>query len=670
MNEKKKYNMMERLPAEIGNYLMRMNLSKALVFMDEAVKNLPGERYCLIGRATARTRSLNIEGATEDIETVLRLHPNDLIAHALKNDIEYLNLNFEKALVLNDKYLKRRKYPPHFFLGYMKCMDAILNSLAKERAGRPLRDHYEIIRKSAWIKNLKHNSKTEKEHIKKRKKFVLDSTTKLVETLKQIPLISKNVSSEITSESIGDMSLSTVELGSKNDESFSELNKRNNISAMIPKITNFPYKPLQQRTSNLSNYMSEKYLGHLHKHKCFLEKISQNKGFIAPNRSSEEKLKNLVKNVNIYLNKVQGLMRSTRPFYHIKYTERQTKYEALNTKDSLYRRQKGEAEQYFTKILYRLHAAYHVEDLKRIIVLVANMVDYYNARFPRSITNNQYRKIADAINVLRDGYFHFGLFSYRMSMEEKIDRVKIRLGMDMEKNPSMDSFFNKLRQHTSINWTPRIKILEEYLRKAQFPEEMIYFNYELAKLYLDLNKLEFVRSHAKKCMLVAKQRKDLKWVMNINFLLIQANIKQNNKMDSLKLLQRCSKLSKTLKCTELQEFLDFAMQLVQETDFRLLSGANAIIKERKQKILNLFAEDEKARRETDILFRKMSYTPLERTMPIIPGIKITPHEDKSKGIESESASFNNTTLKYVSKKPKKADERRGTAFYSLIKDYV
>ncbi|XP_044748709.1 uncharacterized protein LOC123309587 isoform X1 [Coccinella septempunctata] len=665
MNDKFNDGIIRRLPAEIGRRLMDINLEKAMVYLDEGVEALPEERYCLLGRATARTRALDIFGAAEDIEVLLKLYPCDLTAHALNNDIEYLNLNFEKALILNGKYLKQRKFPPHFFLGYMKCMDAIMNSLTRERAGHPLRDHYKIIRKKAWTEELNRPLQIRRDNKKSRVTDSKESSRMQVNTVESREI------ADISSETVGDGSLrGFMKIDPRRDASLADSLGNKNPSSLIPKLIGFPYEPLQKRTTNLANYMSEKYLGQLFEDKRFLEKIPNRKGFIAPNIKAEDKLKKLVKNVNVYLNKAQGLMRSTRPFYHIKYQERKSISETKTGNENLYQRQNEEAEKYFEKILDRLNTCFDANDLKGMIVLISNMTDYYHRRFPKYVIRSQYSHIAEAMNFLRDGYFHIGLFSENMTLGEKITRAQVRLGMVMETSPSNDSFFNNLRQYNSINWAPNIKLVEEQLKKSMFPEEIIYFNFQLAKLYLDNGKLELVKRHAKKSLFVARELKDKKWVVNINFLLIQAYIKQNNKMDSIKLLERNLLLAKIMSYEKLIYFLNFAIQLVNETDFYVLSSPIYLMRKRKKQILKLLHDDERTKRRVEMMFKKMSYSPVERTLPIIPGVKLTLPVTKRKQEERNQTLTRRYITSKASKMSKVSYKRRGVECYDLVKDYI
>lgn len=48
--------------------------------------------------------------------------------------------------------MPQRQKPENFKMGVMQCSDAIENCLG-ERAGRPLRDHFRIIRKLGWKRN-------------------------------------------------------------------------------------------------------------------------------------------------------------------------------------------------------------------------------------------------------------------------------------------------------------------------------------------------------------------------------------------------------------------------------------------------------------------------------------------------------------------------------------
>lgn len=79
-------------------------------------------------------------------------------------------------------------------------------------------------------------------------------------------------------------------------EILDSLHSTNSEDNYIPPFTNpFPYKPLQNYTKNIKNYMAEKYLDCMYLDKIYLQKIRMEKGIKSPNYKGTLKIKSLAK---------------------------------------------------------------------------------------------------------------------------------------------------------------------------------------------------------------------------------------------------------------------------------------------------------------------------------------------------------------------------------------
>lgn len=65
--------------------------------------------------------------------------------------------------------------------------------------------------------------------------------------------------------------------------------------AVPPSEKPFPYRPLQRYTSNIKNYMAERYLDSMYLDKIFLEKLSEAPGITSPNKEGTKKILKLCK---------------------------------------------------------------------------------------------------------------------------------------------------------------------------------------------------------------------------------------------------------------------------------------------------------------------------------------------------------------------------------------
>lgn len=89
----------QTLYREIGYYISRLErYDKSLRFFDEALKKTPKDIRALKGRAYARAKAIQYEGALEDIREALDLEPDDLVILADRALNTYLNCEFEAGL--------------------------------------------------------------------------------------------------------------------------------------------------------------------------------------------------------------------------------------------------------------------------------------------------------------------------------------------------------------------------------------------------------------------------------------------------------------------------------------------------------------------------------------------------------------------------------------------
>lgn len=258
----------ETLYREIGYYTARLeHYSRSLKFFDDAIQRTPDDRRALLGRARARAKVSQYDGALDDCKHALDLDPDDLVVLGDRALNTYLCGEFEDGLVQNVRLLPRRRCPDVFSVGTMHCYEAIENCVG-ERAGRPLRDHFRIIRKLAWKRN--YAAQKPFEPLPARGK------------VKKKGLLEKLTSQEKgrIKEPVQPLKMQGLKGGIRDS-----LISRRSDSELVPPYTQpFPFKPLQAYTSNIENYMAEKYLDMMYRDKVFLKKFPEEPGSYCPNK--------------------------------------------------------------------------------------------------------------------------------------------------------------------------------------------------------------------------------------------------------------------------------------------------------------------------------------------------------------------------------------------------
>lgn len=116
------------------------------------------------------------------------------------------------------------------------------------------------------------------------------------------PLVSDRQYSEVKSSekggeasSVGSNPLAATQT-EEDLEIRSSLYTHDTVEDFIPPGKPFPYRPLQRYTTNIKNYMAEKYLDSLYLDKIFLETLKTAKGVGSPNVEGTKKIIQMCKN--------------------------------------------------------------------------------------------------------------------------------------------------------------------------------------------------------------------------------------------------------------------------------------------------------------------------------------------------------------------------------------
>ncbi|KAL3265340.1 hypothetical protein HHI36_009548 [Cryptolaemus montrouzieri] len=373
----------DRLNEMIADHLLRQdNVKRGLQYYNQALAMNPQDPKLLQKRSDANRKYFRMEAGMADVQRSLKINPDDLSGINRLLKFLYLNGEFEKSLLLNMKYSKIRKQPPHFTDGVLECTRAIKVCVGKN-AGHPLRDHFEIIRELAWKKNMsmqKGHPKRRKKR-KKKKPTVATSTAHVFESVKPPKILrpyeppglddeDSEDEQDIATDSIkpivcmkkiagfsnkvtkihdvpmfrssSRMSLrkrvSTTESRAESYQSLATVSLDSSLGGSleyseppihIPKVYMYMYHPLQRRTANIENYMSSMYLGELLQEKKFFTTLLERPGCSGYNVNANERIDDASKDGLHILYTAQEILRTRKPFYYIKYQELMTKSKKL-----------------------------------------------------------------------------------------------------------------------------------------------------------------------------------------------------------------------------------------------------------------------------------------------------------------------------------------------------
>lgn len=144
----------------------------------------------------------------------------------------------------------------------------------------------------------KKKKKKKKNEAKEKKKTQEPVVPKLKIKKKSAPasVASINNSEQQNNEKNNEAASTTSPQAEENLEIRSSLYTRDTVEDYIPPGRPFPYRPLQRYTTNIKNYMAEKYLDSLYLDKIFLENLKTAPGIGSPNIQGTKKIIQMCKN--------------------------------------------------------------------------------------------------------------------------------------------------------------------------------------------------------------------------------------------------------------------------------------------------------------------------------------------------------------------------------------
>lgn len=504
---------------------------------------------------------------------------------------------------------------------FRQCADAIENCLG-ERAGRPLRDHYLIIRKLAWKKNFEEQKRFQpKSRFKKKKKktVVVPGKTSAAKNLVAPIKSAKNIQS--ATSGIVPESLSTVEgvlapeQQSLRDSIYSTKSEHN----VVPPKVSFPYKPLQKHTSNIENYMAEKYLGTLYKDKLFLKNLNDEPGIACPNEAGTAKILALAKSGYKTVKYKQELLRARRPFYFIKYQEATSSGALKERQEEQLKLRQERAKKEADAIVSKLDEALK-EKSWSLVVELSDKLNTYCDQKSKNLLPDRENYLDTLYNTVCQAHFDLKRINtdqYEWDQEKRIYKM---LGLHLSREPSTDSVINQLKD-VFIDWKKQISKYSVRLRKAANPKEMCWLYHELSRFHIELKQYELGRVYARKCINESKRIGNNKWVINALMLVMRINIAQQSKNDAKADAQEALDLARTMNDDTLVQFMEKCKTVIGKITFDEKLGPK-VLQQREKKIVQMMAGD-KMKDEAAHLFRMMSAMPAARRMSVMPGIRIT-----------------------------------------------
>ncbi|KAK9870772.1 hypothetical protein WA026_009733 [Henosepilachna vigintioctopunctata] len=561
----------------------------------------------------------------------------------------------------------------------MHCEDAIQNNIG-QRAGHPLRDHFRIIRKLAWLKiieNSKPYQPTAK--YKKKKKVWIEEKEKSSHQLaapeekkskqggRRRSIRDRSKSQSISAVSSVNKLFASKDILFTDGSSIKEsLNSSRNTGQNIPPLEDFPFKPLQRYTKNIGNLMAGKYLGNMYHDKKFFEVLLKHPGVESPNREASKKIKKLAKKSSKFLFQSQELLRSRRPFYFLRMSDAKTcgklEERQLIKENSI----KRSIELKSINLMAKMDAALSSKMLPDVVDAAEQIFEFCENKSKITLPNRD-ELLHSIYTSVRDAFYQLKCLRNTMTDAEKRLRTAVLLGLPRDKQES--TFANITEYECPFeNKKKKCLVIEERIRKSTSRELQIWFYHELTRLFYDRKQFELSRAYATKCLRESYVIGDNKWIVNTMFMIIRNDIAIKNNNGAKLGLKRCQRVVTVIGDDDLMETVNLCLDLLDEVPVELNLSARII--ERRIKRIKALLTSDSAKNEAALIFQRIASSPAKRRMSVLPGMVYYNLKSVSKSRDNKEEKIKSS--KSTHKDQKKAGSRenvKGTSFLDLIQDY-
>lgn len=216
-----------------------------------------------------------------------------------------------------------------------------------------------------------------------------------------------------------------------------------------PKIK-FPYRPLQRYTSNIQNYMAEKYLDTLYRDKLFLKNLPNEPGIACPNEAGTEKILLLAKTGYKTVKYKQELLRARRPFYFIKYQEATSSGALKERQQEQMNKLREAAKKDAEAIVTKMKEALQERSWRTVLELGEKLKTYCELKSKKVLPDRE-----NYLEVLYDTVCqaHYDLKRINENQLEwdQEKRIYKMLGLHLSREPSTDSVIQQFKG-VFIDW--------------------------------------------------------------------------------------------------------------------------------------------------------------------------------------------------------------------------
>lgn len=362
----------------------------------------------------------------------------------------------------------------------------------------------------------------------------------------------------------------------------------------------------------LSRVLAMKYLGPMAYDKFFLQSLTEDSRIKSANSAGSEELKSLVKEALRSLSERQEMLRSQRPYYTIKYSERAESKHQNKYKDLVLIREREIGARTSERLLKQIEKSMREMRVMDLIAQAERMQLFLESKTPRTLpdkelyTDRLYRAVGE-------GYLSQHRLSYTLSERGNRRRIAFLMGLPVGRPTSFDSVM--------ANYPYKFIDIKEATERVQASLEMCenstmkcWLMYELARLLCTQKNYALAKYYGKRCQREAQELGSVTWWLNGCFVLMSGDMQQANANEVRVLVEEAYEYSKKMQDPErVHAFLFKCAEMVSQT---VTADERKAIMQREKQVVSVMNAEQAI--ETQVLFKKMSTVPPGRRFSVLP----------------------------------------------------
>ncbi|CAK1593866.1 unnamed protein product [Parnassius mnemosyne] len=362
----------------------------------------------------------------------------------------------------------------------------------------------------------------------------------------------------------------------------------------------------------LARVLAMKYLGPMAYDKFFLQRLAEDPRLQSANSKGSILLKNIVKEALRSLSERQEMLRTQRPYYTIKLSEKAESKHQNKYKEEILIREREIGARSAELLLKQIEKSLREKRIMDLMSYAERLQTFLDSKTPRTLPDKEIY-IDRLYRAVGEGYLSQHRLSYRLSERGNRRRIAFLMGLPIGRPTSFDSVLGNY-PHKFIDVKQATAKVSTALEMCENSTMKCWLMYELARMLSTQKNYALAKFYAKRCQREAQEIGNATWWLNGLFVLMSGDMQQGNANEVRIQVEEAYEYSKKLQDPEqVQAFLSKCAEMVSDA---VTADERKAIEQRQRQIVKIM--DESQRVETQVLFKRMSTVPQGRRFSVLP----------------------------------------------------